>query len=81
MNADKHLKEIAWKQVQSIENFIGLLVKMHSLTKDNATKVFKVYKKVKVIQIDYVNVNYRVKHGAYLDRDIVMNAVNYTGKY
>lgn len=81
MNADKHLKEIAWKQVQAIENFIGFLVKMHSLTKDQATKVFKVFKKVKSIEIDYVNVNYRVKHGDYLDRDIVTNAVNFTGKY
>jgi hypothetical protein len=43
---------------------------------ENAVKVWNLYIKLKVMKIDMVNGTFHVRHGMFLDSDIITNAIN-----
>ena len=54
--------------------FIELLID-GGFAKDHAVKVFELYKQENLVKFDYVNTRYVVKHGALLDKQAIINAI------
>lgn len=73
--AETGLRNIATRQAQAVETFLDTLASAGGLTKDEAVKVYLVYKKAKVLMLDSVNGTMRVKHGGLLDRDVIRRAL------
>lgn len=55
--------------------FIATLSEVASIPADAAAKVFDLYKKNKLIKFDRLNRRYTVKHGAFLDADVILRAL------
>lgn len=69
------LRGVAQRSLIAEENFVRTLMEMGSITKVQAEIVFNVYRKLKLVKRDVVNAVYTVKHGAYLDRDVIRRAL------
>lgn len=46
-------------------------------TKEEAEKILSVYKRVHVIKFDKFHPQFEVKHGAFLDADVLRNALSF----
>jgi hypothetical protein len=73
---EAHGKEIVNRFVQAYEDFLDTLQNCGDVSREDAVKVFAVYKDNKVIKLDTWMGRYSVKHGAFLDKDVIANAVN-----
>lgn len=62
------------EQEKAQAKFIELLIS-GGFAKDHAEKVFDFYKKERLIKFDYTNTMYTVKHGALLDKQTILNAI------
>jgi hypothetical protein len=74
-DVEPHLRSIASRMAQAEENFLRVLRVQGSLTMAEAEKVFAYYKKHKLVTRDAVMGEYKVKHGAFLDREVIRNAL------
>ena len=72
---ERGLRGMAQRMVQAEENFINTLMRMGDISKPEAEKVYLTYKKLNVIKTDAVNGVIQVKHGGYLDRDVIRRAL------
>jgi hypothetical protein len=68
-------KNMATRMVNAENDFVSLLVDCAGITTDEAFKVLAVYRKVKVIKNDYAVNRISVKHGALLDREVILRAL------
>ena len=75
-DAEPGLRNMATRIAQAEENFVAILMQQGSLTKPQAEKVFQIYKKLRVIKLDAVNGRYNVKHGGFLDGEIIHRALS-----
>lgn len=63
-------------QNEAREKFIELLVS-GGFSKCQAIKVFDFYREEKIVKFDYVNSRYVVKHGAFMDKQTIKNAIDH----
>jgi len=52
------------------------IVESKGFTRDQAAQILSTYKRHRLIKIDPVGSSFHVKHGAFLDADILRNALN-----
>jgi len=71
----KAFQDIAQRLVQAEENFIASLMELGGITRAEATRVCDLYRREKLIKRDAVGGVYNVKHGAFLDRDVIRRAL------
>ena len=60
-----------------MKKFIDLLIERFELTYEQAKKVYNIYTHEKILKIDCVSGGWKISHGVFMERDIIMNAVNY----
>jgi hypothetical protein len=70
-------KQIAQRIVNAENSFIENIMNIAKIDKAAAEKVLTVYKKLKIVKLNATIGNYTVKHGAFLDKDTILNAVAY----
>lgn len=70
------LKEVAQRIVNAEQNFIGVVREITGCSEADALKVLKTFRKLKVVKLDAVGGRYSVKHGIYLESDVLRNAIN-----
>ena len=71
----QHYKEIAQRLVNAENSFIACMDDDYDLTENQARAVFNLYKQEKILKIDAVMGSWSVKHGAFLDKQTIKNAV------
>lgn len=76
MKTSAHTRAIAGRMVQAGEDFTQTLMDLHGITKDDAWKVLEVYRKARAVKLDAFHGRYSVKHGAFLDHDVVLRALD-----
>ena len=69
------LKNLAARMVAAENNFVEVLMNFGEISKSDAEKVLAVYRKLKLVKMDAVNGVMSVKHGAYLDKATIANAL------
>jgi hypothetical protein len=72
---EKGLRGVAQRIVNAEVSFIETLMRMGGITKPDAEKVLRVYRKLKVVKTDAVNGEIKVKHGGLLDRAVIRTAL------
>lgn len=70
-------KAVAQRICNAETGFVELIQEMAGCTKAEAQKVLQVYCKFRMVKLDALGGVYRVKHGAYLDKDVIQNAINH----
>lgn len=68
-------RDTAQRIITAHAMFELLLVQMHDISAADAKAVSTLYLKRKLSKLDAVNGRISVKHGAFLDRDVVLRAV------
>ncbi len=68
-------KAVAIRIVNAENRFIANVQDLAGCTKEAAEKVLRVYRNLKIAKMDAVNGVISVKHGMYLDADILANAI------
>jgi hypothetical protein len=69
-------KDIAQRTVNAENSFVESVMNCGACTKAEAEKVMAYYLKHKIAKMDAVIGRISVKHGAYLDADVIRNAIN-----
>jgi hypothetical protein len=67
---------IADRMINAIDTFLDMLEEISGCSHDEAVKVFNLYRDLKLVKLDAVIGRYSVKHGAYLDKEVIQNAIN-----
>lgn len=67
--------DIATRAANAEANFIASLVEIAGITEAEAEKVMALYRKEKLAKMDHVNGRITVKHGVFLEADVIHNAV------
>ena len=75
MDMTKGFKNVATRMVNAENNFIETLMLFGEISKADAEKVLAVYRHLKMVKMDAVNGRMIVKHGAYLDKATIANAL------
>ena len=68
-------KNIAIRVVNAENNFVETLMNFGEISKEQAEKVLAVYRKLKLVKLDAVAGVISVKHGAYLEKSTIANAL------
>lgn len=68
-------KAISERIVNAENNFVRSVVEIAGCTEAEAVKVMNLYRKTKIAKLDPVIGRISVKHGAFLERDVIMRAV------
>lgn len=71
----KSFQAIAQRMDNAKVNFIETLMNLGGISKDEARKVMELYLKNKLARIDTGIGRIQVKHGAFLDREVILRAV------
>lgn len=66
---------LATRQVNAIHSFCQYVQEQTGCTEEQATHVYDVFRKERVLKIDPVNGTWNVKHGAFLDLDVLKRAI------
>jgi len=74
----KHYQDIAQRIVNAENSFVACMEDDYDLTEDQALAVFNLYRKEKILKVDAVMGSWSVKHGAFLDKTTIQNAVKMT---
>jgi len=68
-------KNIAKRSINAENNFINSVMEQFNFTKNEAEKILSVYKKHKLIKIDYVTGQFQLKDGRFWDEYPMKNAL------
>ncbi len=68
-------RAIGTRLAQGEENFVDTLMERGGISRAAAERVFDYYRKHKLVKRDFASGVYSVKHGALLDRDVILRAV------
>ena len=68
-------QDMATRAATAEANFAETLVNIAGITEAEAEKVMALYLKEKIAKIDHVNGRISVKHGVFLEADVIHNAV------
>lgn len=69
------LKNMAQRIVNAERGMVDTLRQLGNISEVEALRVFAYYRKHKLIKLDPVGGTYHVKHGAFMDRDVIRRAV------
>ena len=69
-------KAMAQRWINAENGMIDLIIEFGKVSREEAVHVLNVYKKHKVIKLDIVNGEYKIVSGAFLESDVIQNAVN-----
>lgn len=69
------LRATAFRMVHAEKTFLKTLMTLGGISESDAEKVLAVYRKNKIVKMDSVNGVMSVKHGAFLDRDVILRAL------
>lgn len=72
----KAARDIAQRIVNAENAFITSVMEQFGFTLIESAKILVEYKKAKVLSIDPVCGQFKLKHGAFWDKDVMLNAVN-----
>jgi len=56
-------------------NFVATLERVAGISREDANKVFATYVKHKLVKRDTCNQTWTVKHGGFLERDVILRAL------
>ncbi len=70
------LRGVASRMAQAEENFIDNVARIGGISKVAAAKVLAVYHKHKIVKMNAVSGEITVKHGAFLDRAVILRALS-----
>ena len=70
-----HCQQIAERLESAHANFVANLMDFGKILKEDAEKVLGIYRKMKVIKTDVWAGVISVKHGAFLERDVIANTL------
>lgn len=70
-------KQVAQRIVNANNWFYDVAMGVADITKEQAIHVLNVYIKTKVAKRDLAIGVYKVKHGAFFEKEVILNAVNY----
>jgi hypothetical protein len=68
-------RDVAERMVRAENEFIETLMQFGKISKQDAIKVYNLYKKLKVIKRHGLGGNIGVKHGQFLDREVILRAL------
>lgn len=68
-------KQVAQRIVNAENAFIATIKNIVGCTDESAAKVLAVYRKYKIVKLDPIGGVINVKHGMYLDVDVILNAI------
>jgi len=68
-------KNIAQRSINAENNFINSVMEQFNFSQNEAEKILSVYKKHKLIKIDYVTGQFNLKDGRFWDRYPMENAL------
>ena len=68
---------VAQRMVIAENNFIVSIQKFSGCSQSAAAHVLAVYRKLNVVKMDAVNGVINVKHGAYFEKEVIENAINF----
>ena len=74
----KSFEDMATRMVNAEKAFVITLIALGDITKEEAVKVMAYYVKHKLVKLHVGIGAYTVKHGAFLDRDVIQRAVELT---
>jgi hypothetical protein len=70
-------KAIAQRIVNAEENFAEVLMNIANISKADAFKAMTTLRKLKMVKVDPVGGRMIVKHGSYIEADVIRRAVNF----
>jgi hypothetical protein len=68
-------RNMATRAVNAENSFAASLVEIAGITTEEAFRVLATYRKIKVVKNDYAVSRISVKHGGFLDRDVILRAL------
>lgn len=69
-------RDIAQRQINAETGFIASIVELAGCTTEQAEKVLRVYRKAKVVKTIVSLGRIEVKHGIFLEKDVLWNTIN-----
>jgi hypothetical protein len=75
MNMETGFKNVATRMVNAETSFIKILMLAGEISKPDAKKVLAVYRKLKLVKMDAVTGSISVKHGGFLDKSVITDAL------
>jgi hypothetical protein len=76
-NLTKEMAPVLQRLINAENNFVEIMMDTANCTKEQAQKVLRVYRTLKVIKLDVAMGRYTFKCGAFLEVDVIQNAINY----
>jgi len=73
--AQDHLQDLARKSIQAVDDLAELFVNIADIEPSKAQDLVQFYIRKKLVKLDWAMGRYTVKHGVYLDREFIENAV------
>lgn len=73
---EKGLRGVAQRLESAEQNFIATLMDRGGITRAEAVKVLALYRKMKLVTRDAIGGVINVKHGGFLDRDVILRALH-----
>lgn len=70
----EHGRQIAERIVRAQTSFVEALQRQGEVSREDAEHVFAVYRRYRLVKLDAVQGVYRVKHGGFLDQDVIRRA-------
>jgi len=71
--AQDHLKEIARKSIEAHNKLANSFMEIAGITHDQAHSLVDFYQRKKLVKLDLTNASLNVKHGAYLDAELIQH--------
>lgn len=71
----KTLGEMNVRHARAFDSLVGQIARCGKIDEASATKVAKLYLKEKLAKIDLYNGTANVKHGAFLDKEVIGRAL------
>ena len=68
-------KNIAQRSINAENNFINSVMEQFNFSQNEAERILSVYKKYKLVKIDYVTGQFNLKDGRFWDRYPMENAL------
>ena len=69
-------RQVAQRMVNAEEHFAGVLMELAGCSKQDAYKAMNTLRKVRAIKVDPILGRMIVKHGRYMDPEVIRRAIN-----
>ena len=73
---EKSFENLASGSVRAFNHLVSAVSQFSGLNEDDAVKVARFYRKNKFVKFDAIHGTSHVKHGQFLDRDVLLRALD-----